>query len=425
MPHDAPVWLYTSSRSGTTTEKDAAMQSIAKSMKRGLATLVGAGAVAFSLGTAAAAADGLRDCAVGSPPRQTLEAALDNLLAQAVDPASDLATLGMQAPGAVLLVQTPDWIYFKSAGVSDLETGAPLDCRSPYEIGSATKMMTGTVLLQLQEEGKVSLDDHLADHLPEIAARLPFGNEITLRQLATHTSGLFSYTDDAPDGTPGIMEGGLWDPTILTSGRTPEDLIEFVIAHGEPNFEPGAEGEWSYSNTGYVLLGMIIEKIAGMPLADVFQDRIFAPSGMRQTFLWNEVPKAEFGLPRAWFKTPFDIETTQWNLSQGWAAGGVISTATDMTLFIQTLAAGELFEKPDTLTTMLDGVPAEFPNLVYGIGLIQKPDDFFGHGGQTLGFESDIGFAPASGTTIVFWTNSANSIAAVGVPTIVGAMGGE
>ncbi|WP_218961146.1 serine hydrolase domain-containing protein [Ruegeria sediminis] len=335
-----------------------------------------------------------------------------------MDPDSAYAAEGLLAPGGVLLVRTPDWTYFKAAGVADLQNAEPLDCNSPYQIGSATKMMTGTVVMQLQEAGLLSLDDPLSEHLPEIAARLPNGDRITLREIANHTAGLFNYTDNAPDGTPGIMEGGLSDPEMLKSSRGPADLVEFAIVHGEPVFDPGTEGKWAYSNTGYVLLGMIIEKLEGKPLADVFRERIFAPVGMDATFLWNDVPREDFGLPRAWFKAPFDIETTDWNMSQGWAAGGVISTAPDMAMFVEALAAGSLFEQAGTLAAMQEGVQAQFPILTYGTGLCGKPGDTIGHAGQTLGFESDTAFAPASKTTMVFWMNSANNIAAFGVPLV-------
>lgn len=369
---------------------------------------------------ASAAMADLRNCSNAPEPPLAVAEDLDGILRDSIDPASDFARLKLLAPGAVMLVRTPDWTYFKSAGVADLESGAPLDCLSPYEIGSATKMMTGAVLMQLQEAGRLSLDDKLADHLPEFASRIPFGEQMTLRQLATHTSGFFSYTDNAPDGAPGILEGALEYPSMLAQDRSPAELVEFAIQHGTPSFEPGAEGKWAYSNTGYILLGMIIENMTGKPLADVFRERIFVPVGMEHTFLWNDVPQPGFDLPRAWFKMPFDRETTGWNLSQGWAAGGVISTAPDMALFIEALARGDLFEKPETLNAMLEGVPADLAHPIYGIGLAHKPADTIGHGGQTLGFESDTGYAPESGTTFVMWTNSASSFAALGIPIVAG-----
>ncbi|NDR57903.1 serine hydrolase domain-containing protein [Aliiruegeria sabulilitoris] len=366
----------------------------------------------------------LKTCGDAPEPPGALVEALDKLLKDTVDPVGAYSKDGMNAPGAVLLVRSTDWAYFKAAGISDFDNSAQLECEMPFEIGSATKMVTGTVLMQLQEEGRLNLTDPLQAHLPEIAGRLPFGDLITLRHLATHTSGVFSYTDDAPDGTPGIMEGALKNPDMLAVSRTPAELVEFAIAHGEPSFEAGADGHWSYSNTGYILLGLIIEKLEQAPLAEVFKRRVFEPAGMANTFLWNDVPSPEVGLSRAWYKAPFDLETTGWNLSQGWAAGGIISTAPDMALFIERLMAGWLFAKAGTLDAMADGVPAPYPNLSYGIGLIGKPGDMFGHGGQTMGFESDTAHSPTSGTTIVFWTNSASSTAVLGVPLITMALDG-
>ncbi len=130
-----------------------------------------------------------------------VEDELDGVLSQV------LASTFGSAPGAVLSVRTDDWHYIAAAGFADPEAGTPLDCASPFQIGSNTKMMTAVVLLQLFEEGRLGLDDPLSLHLPEIAARLPNGEAMTLRQLARHTSGVFSYADNAPDGTPGLMEG--------------------------------------------------------------------------------------------------------------------------------------------------------------------------------------------------------------------------
>jgi D-alanyl-D-alanine carboxypeptidase len=270
----------------------------------------------------------------------------------------------------------------------------------------------------LQEAGKLNINDPLLKYLPDYAAALPFGDQMTLRQLATHTSGVFDYTDNAPNGAPGIMESSLTDSEALTRGYGSDELIQFVIVNGQPNFEPGAEGQWLYSNTGYVLLGIIIERITGQALADVFRERIFEPLGMNDTFLWNDVPKPEFGLPFSYFESPFDLETTTWNMSQGWAAGGVISTAEDMTIFMRALRNGELFQNESTLAVMSDGVGAKGSFVQYGIGLGEKLPGIWGHGGQTLGFESDTGYVLENDVTIVVWTNAANDEAAVGAALI-------
>lgn len=320
------------------------------------------------------------------------------------------------APGAILSVKTADWHYIKSFGTADPGTGAPIGCATPFQIGSNTKMMTAVVLLQLVEEGALKLDDPLSLHLPKIAARLPFGSKITLRNLARHTAGVFSYSDNAPDGTPGLLEGDMTDPAALKRGYVPQDLVEFAVRHGKPGFSPDAAGAWSYSNTGYILLGMVIEKAERKPLAKIFRARIFKPLEMKKSYLWNNVPTPALGLPRAYVGPPYDVEMTDWNLSQGWAAGAVISTATDMHIFIEALIGGALFKRQETIAMMQDTVPSTLVAMPdYGIGLGRKAAGFWGHGGQTPGFASDVAFQPDQRVSVVAWGTSANNAMALGV----------
>lgn len=354
---------------------------------------------------------------------EDIAARLDSTLRTVIDGTAESADLLGYAPGAELFVRSPDWTYHRALGTADIATGAPLDCGRPFQIGSNTKMMTATVLMQLAEEGAISLDDPLGAHLPDVAAALPFGDAITIRQLGNHTSGVFSYTDNAPNGAPGIMEGALSDPRLLARGYTPDELVRFVMDNGAPSFEPGAEGQWSYSNTGYILIGMILEKITGKPLADLYRDRIFAPLGMQDSFLWNDVPTPAFKLPRSYYQPPFDIDSSDWNMSQAWAAGGVISTARDMDLFIRGLLAGDLFGDPATLAAMKAGVPTGGSFQSYGIGIGEKIGGFWGHGGQTLGFESDVGLYGDQDISLVVWTNSARNLAGLGATLIYGALG--
>lgn len=371
----------------------------------------------------AASESGIEACAADRNVPQDIAARMDSTLLTVIDGDAESAKIVGFAPGAELFVRSPDWTYHRSAGIADIATNAPFDCGTPFQIGSNTKMMTATLLMQLVEEGALSLDDRLSAHLPEVAAGVPFGDKITIRQLANHTSGIFSYTDNAPNGAPGIMEGALSDPDLLTKGYAPEDLIRFAIENGAPNFEPGAEGQWSYSNTGYILIGMILEKSTGEPLSDLFRDRIFAPLGMHDSFLWNAVPQPELNLPSSYYEPPFDIETTSWNMSQAWSAGGVISTAHDMDLFMRGVMAGELFDDTETLAAMRDGVPTDGGFQTYGIGIGEKVGGFWGHGGQTLGFESDVGLFVDQGISLVIWTNSARNLAALGATLVFGALG--
>lgn len=391
--------------------------------------LLRASVSASVLGLAAAAAPAATldfgPCDVATSAPDAIAAALDDILALAVSPPETGAAAIGAAPGAVLSVRTPGWSYVRSLGSRDPETDAPLDCATPFEIGSNTKMMTATVLMQLVEEGVLALDDPLSRHLPDLAARLPFGNRLTLRNLARHRSGVFSYTDDAPDGAPGILASGMADPAALRRGYSPDELIDFVVDHGRPDFPPDTDGAWAYSNTGYILLGMVIEKREGRPLDEVFRTRIFRPLGMTATYLWNDRPSPDLGLPRAWLSAPFEIETTDWNLSQGWAAGAVISTASDMHIFIQALLAGRLFRSAATLAQMQETVPTTLGDLPqYGIGLGRKASGFWGHGGQTLGFVSDVGALPDRGVSVIGWANSSQNAMAAAVALVSDTLSG-
>jgi D-alanyl-D-alanine carboxypeptidase len=379
--------------------------------------------VAFGDPAQAASDTGTNTCPTDRNVPGRVAAKLDSTLLMIIDGGADSADMLGFAPGAELFVRSPDWTYHRSAGTSDITTRASLDCGRPFQIGSNTKMMAAAVLMQLVEEGALLLDDRLATHLPDVATALPFGDAITIRQMANHTSGIFSYTDNAPNGAPGIMEGALSDQDLLARSYSPDDLVRFVIDNGAPSFEPGAEGRWSYSNSGYVLIGMILEKVTSKPLSDLFRERIFAPLGMRHSFLWNAVPRPEFNLPRSYYEPPFDIDTTGWNMSQAWAAGGVISTARDMDLFIRGVLAGDLFNDPTTLLSMMDGVATDGGFQTYGIGIGEKIGGFWGHGGQTLGFESDIGLFRDQGISLIVWTNSARNLAGLGATLVFGALG--
>ena len=145
--------------------------------------------------------------------------------------------------------------------------------------------------------------------------------------------------------------------------------------------------------------------------------------GMADTFFWSDVPRPYFGLPRSYFTPPFDIDATDWNMSQGWAAGAVISTVDDMTVFISALLEGRLFDDRSTLDIMQDTVPTGSPLIPqYGIGLIEISPGLWGHGGQTLGFLSDTAYFPEENISVVAWTNSARSPAghaAISLSTIL------
>jgi len=306
------------------------------------------------------------------------------------------------APGLVLLVDTPQGRYLSAAGVSSIEDGTPMQVDDILEIGSNTKSMTVVLLMQLQEEGVLSMDDMLSDWLPDLAARIPNGEQVTLRQMANMATGFWDYGDE-------LMGIGTSDPDKLVLSYEPEEVVEYAIENGTPDFAPG-EG-FKYSNTNYILLGMIAEKATGQSLADLLQQRVFDPLGMETAVFIEGVPQVgEITSQGYWWNEDGSrVTTTDWNGSQGWAAGAAAMTAEDLLVYGKALGQGELFENPDSLAQMLPFNDAARLALggPYGLGLIEMADGYFGHGGQTLGFQSIWYTNPDEGITVVGLTNSA------------------
>jgi D-alanyl-D-alanine carboxypeptidase len=306
----------------------------------------------------------------------------------------------------VLYVETPDGRYLNSAGVANLEDGDLVQVDDILEIGSNTKSMTIVLLMQLVEEGLIALDEPLSQYLPDQAALLPNGDQITIRQMAQHTAGLYDYGDNT-------IAAGIGDPDAMEAGFTPAELVQDAVDNGTPYFAPGAEGQWHYSNTGYVLLGMIIESITGEAVTDLYQTRIFDPLGMESAIFLEGVPQpGDIDTHGYWWTEEGEIiDTTNWNGSQGWVAGAAAMTAEDLARYAKALAVGELFQDPETLNEMLTFHEAAKLSVggPYGLGLMDFAGDgtVWGHGGQTLGFQSLWYVQPETGNVVVGLTNSA------------------
>ena len=325
------------------------------------------------------------------------------------------------APGLVLLVDTLEGRYLNAAGVSSIEDGTPMQTDDILEIGSNTKSMTIVLLMQLQEEGVLSMDDMLSDWLPEQAAQLPNGEQITLRQMAQHTAGLWDYADD-------IIGGGIADLDLLEKGYRPEELVQYAADKGEPYSAPG-EGQWHYSNTGYVLLGMIAEKAAGKSLGELYQERIFDPLGLETAVLIEGVPQEGEITTQGYWWTEEDeevVNTTNWNASQGWAAGAVAMSAADLATYGEALAAGELLQDEDSLAQMLafDGSALYSVGAPYGLGLIDFGNGYWGHEGQTAGFQT-LWYTNADEQVMVVGLTNSATYSAYDLLNVLNILGGE
>ena len=280
-------------------------------------------------------------------------------------------------------------------------------------------MMTSAIIYQLHEKGELSTSDRLSKWLPEIASTLPYGDQITIDMMLTHTSGMFDYFDvDPGDGGIGA---GVAKKEILTQGFTPLQLVQRVADSGKSNFKPGEPGKWKYCNTGYILLGMIVEKATRKSYEENLKSRIFRPLKLKKTYLQTGQP-APGALPQAYYQRPFKFTTSEWNASQGWSAGAVVSTSDEFAVFLKALFTGRLFKKKTTLALMSElSAPSKGAlgaGTMYGHGMFNN-GGVLGHGGQTLGFQSDGGYIPEKDITIVIWGNSATSgVSRMAIPSL-------
>src|ERR1044071_80579 len=178
-----------------------------------------------------------------------------------------LAQKYRQFNGAALVAENGKVVYKGGFGMANMEWNIPITPDTKFRLGSITKQFTATVILQLVEQGKIKLDGKLSDYLPDY--RKDVGEKVTIHHLLTHTSGIPSYTSQ-----PGFFEN---------VSRNPYKVDEFVkkYASGNLEFEPGSK--YSYNNSGYFLLGAIIEHVTGKPYEQVLKENIFDPLGMKNT----------------------------------------------------------------------------------------------------------------------------------------------
>jgi D-alanyl-D-alanine carboxypeptidase len=299
-------------------------------------------------------------------------------------------------PGAIIGVWAKGYQpWITTLGVSNLASGTPIKLNDKMRIGSITKTFTGTVFLQLVDEGKVSLDDPVSKYLPDV----PNGKNITIRQIGTMSSGLFNYSDDTAFSKRMSVETNIfWKP---------QQLLE-VSFRNKPDFLPGQKA--SYSNTNTILLGLIIEKLTGNPLQAEIHTRITEPLGMRQTTFATDgkMPNPHSqGYLYGTFSDPVVPEgtppnnVTANNPSWGWAAGAMISTLDDLHRYAKPLATGKFLSKKtqaERLTWIKMG-QAEYGFQIGNFG------GAIGHTGAISGFQSFMGYLPEQDATVIVLTN--------------------
>jgi D-alanyl-D-alanine carboxypeptidase len=246
-----------------------------------------------------------------------------------------------------LLIASPQGRYLGAAGVRSVDDSASVKPSDRFEIGSNTKSFTVVLALQLQEEGKLSMDDALSEWLPQVTDRLPGSGRVTLRQLAGNSSGILDYADPLMQPLVDVN-----DQARLARYWSSGELVDFALEQGPLDFEPGVG--WAYSSTNFILLGMVFAKASGQALETLYARNIFEPLGMKDSRYHAGVPDRNSQLP-GHYQVPGSglKDMTSWNTSQGGAAGAIISTAEDMERYARSLMGGKLFIRPETLSEML------------------------------------------------------------------------
>ncbi|MFF2546210.1 serine hydrolase domain-containing protein [Kitasatospora sp. NPDC058063] len=273
-----------------------------------------------------------------------------------------------------------------TAGVGDTATGAKPPVDGQVRAGSNTKTFTAVVVLQLVAEGKIGLDEPVDTYLPGLLRGDGIdGRHITVRQLLQHTSGLPDYLE-AP---------ALSDETALQFRYfEPRDLLDGALAQ-KARFPSGTG--WEYSNTNYLVAGLIIQKVTGRPVGEEITKRVIDRIGLRHTYFPTPgdttIHEAH---PKGYFRSSPDaplVDFTDMDSSIAWAAGAIVSTNTDLNSFFTALLGGRLLP-PAQLAQMRTTVPAELlgPGVRYGLGLQSKPLSCgglaWGHGGTARGYRS-------------------------------------
>lgn len=331
----------------------------------------------------------LTSCQESEINNQSLTSELQSSLEQIID------REGVRGISAALMVN--DELVSASAGVST--TNVPITHDMIFGSGSVTKTFTATLVLQLAEQGFLHLDDAISKWLDPITHVDP---EVTITQLLTHTSGIFSYTQNTD-----LIQMLIEEPN---RHLTPFEILEYLR---EPIFEKGTS--WSYSNTNYLLLGMIIESVSGMSYYNLIHANILEPLDMENTFLPPFDDITLKNVAHSWFPNASgELEDTFGQLGAAytgaWSAGAIHSTSADLIRFIRALMTSEIINE-SSLNQMISFVAVNEENHPhfggYGYGVMQflTIREYWGHSGDFFGYRSNMVYVPQDNIFLAFHIN--------------------
>lgn len=342
-----------------------------------------------------------------------------------------------------LLVDSPkhDFFWHEARGLANPETNEAMQPNTPYRIASITKTFTATRIMQLIEEGRLSLDTKVSDILTN--ADMPagktinalskvggvmYGDSITVRQLLNHTSGLRDYIFDSANPSDYrslayfmvLDVFGVEDNGLSTTQWTPEKILSYYFDTGASDHALYLPGQTHhYGDTNYLLLSMIIEKITGNSLADNFRSNIYSTAEIDNTYLyWYEPSYRQpiahhfwrLTLPHLGINENLDIVKAGVNTSNDWGGGGIVSTASSLNKYNQALFNNRLFVNEKTLSRMItENVPTDSSTERYGLGIRELSYDINGKSIKVYGHAGIWGtgmyYLPQTKTSIVFAVN--------------------
>ena len=312
-------------------------------------------------------------------------------------------------PGcAVLVIQDGRAAFQKGYGVTDLRTLTPITPETNFRLASLTKQFTAMAVMLLVHDGKLRYEDRLTDVFPDFAA---YGKQITIRHLLNHTSGLIDYEDILDKQYQGISDEKR--PQIKDAG-----VLDLLMKQNKTKFTPGTQ--WDYSNSGYAVLAMIVEKKSGLSFGEFLRTKIFVPVGMTQSVAYekgkNDVAHRAYGHTHSadgWH------ETDQSSTSAVLGDGGIYTSLTDLAKWDHTLTNHILLSEKEMAAAYISaagsgGAPLTKPDgsraPLYGFGWFLDAYDGhrrYSHYGETVGFRTAIQRFPDDRLTVVVLCNRA------------------
>lgn len=342
-----------------------------------LVTILASPAVAVVL--AAGATSALRQAPAGT----SLDAQADVVVAAAMkDQNIPAVSIAIARAGSTLVA--------KGYGLANVELDVKASPSTVYRIGSLTKQFTAVAVMRLVESGKISLDDPVEKYLPDYPVG---GRRITIRHLLTHTSGIKSYTGLGPK---------FWDTSRLDYSH--EKLIA-LFKDEPPDFQPGEK--YLYNNSGYYLLGVIIEKVTGESYGSHMKKTLFDPLGLPSTMYCDNEPVVK--QRAAGYQVSLGVVQNAAPLSMKapFSAGALCSSVTDLVAWMSALMNGKVVSRASldqmiTPATLNDGKPTTYG---FGLGVSDGDKKAISHGGGINGFASYLTYLPESRTIVAVLTN--------------------